>query len=219
MPTSNTANQCTIQQASDRTLQADNDKKLQFPEIVQTSLGPDIFIQSTATTHLVIVERTRFLWGEITWCIGKTKKPFTQTYWQRAWMANHKLFPADLCFSRIPSSICINHTELLWQSRKKPIELRSNTFQNDMVEKRAGEREAIQWGVAPMITADTPLWREWVCPGLKWLKGSKHYDGQIPGVDLTWKLRLKLLHWLNYFSPVFCEKYNLQAVTTFFIIF
>jgi len=61
MPTSNTANQCTIQQASDRTLQADNDKKLQFPEIVQTSLGPDIFIQSTATTYLVIVERTRFL--------------------------------------------------------------------------------------------------------------------------------------------------------------
>jgi len=47
-----------LQQASDWTLQADLDKKLQFPNIVQTSLRPDIVIQSTATKCLVIVELT-----------------------------------------------------------------------------------------------------------------------------------------------------------------
>jgi len=49
MPTSN---------ASDWTLQADLGKKLQFPDIVKTSLRPDIVIQSTAKKRLVIVELT-----------------------------------------------------------------------------------------------------------------------------------------------------------------
>jgi len=58
MPTSNAKKQGILQQASDWTLQADLDKKLQFPDIVQTSLRPDIVIQSTATKRLVIVELT-----------------------------------------------------------------------------------------------------------------------------------------------------------------
>ena len=41
MPTSNAKKQCILQQASDWTLQANLDKKLQFPDIVQTSLRPD----------------------------------------------------------------------------------------------------------------------------------------------------------------------------------
>ena len=40
------------------TLQADLDKKMQFPDIVQTSLRPDIVIQLNATKRLVIVELT-----------------------------------------------------------------------------------------------------------------------------------------------------------------
>jgi len=58
MPTSNAKKQGILQQASDWTLQADLDKKLQFPDIVQTSLRPDIVIQSTAIKQLVIVELT-----------------------------------------------------------------------------------------------------------------------------------------------------------------
>ena len=58
MPTSNAKKQGIIEQASDWTLQAGLDKKLQFPDIVQTSLRPDIVIQSTATKRLVIVELT-----------------------------------------------------------------------------------------------------------------------------------------------------------------
>ena len=54
MPTSNAKKQ----QASDWTLQADLDKKLQFSDIVQMVLRPDIVIQSTATKRLVIVELT-----------------------------------------------------------------------------------------------------------------------------------------------------------------
>ena len=56
MPTSNAKKQGILQQ--DWTLQADLDKKLQFPDIVQTSLRPDIVIQSTATKRIVIVELT-----------------------------------------------------------------------------------------------------------------------------------------------------------------
>jgi len=56
MPTNNAKKQGILQQASDWTLQANLDKKLQFPDIVQTSLRPDIVIQSTVTKHLVIVE-------------------------------------------------------------------------------------------------------------------------------------------------------------------
>ena len=58
MPTSNAKKQGILQPASDWTLQADLDKKLQFPDIVQTSLRPDIVIQSTAIKQLVIVELT-----------------------------------------------------------------------------------------------------------------------------------------------------------------
>ena len=54
MPTSNAKKQGILQQASDWILQADLDKKQQFPKIVQTSLRP--VIQSTATKCLVIVE-------------------------------------------------------------------------------------------------------------------------------------------------------------------
>ena len=49
MPTSNAKKQGILQQASDWTLQADLDKKLQFSDIVQMVLRPDIVIQSTAT--------------------------------------------------------------------------------------------------------------------------------------------------------------------------
>ena len=49
MPISNTTKQGIIQQATDWTLKADLDKKLQFP--IQTSIRPDIVIQSTATKH------------------------------------------------------------------------------------------------------------------------------------------------------------------------
>ena len=58
MPTSNAKKQGILQPASDWTLQADLDKKLQFPDIAQTSLRPDIVIKSTATKRLVIVELT-----------------------------------------------------------------------------------------------------------------------------------------------------------------
>ena len=58
MPTSNAKKQGIIEQASDWTLQAGLDQKLQFPDIVQTSLRPDIVIQSTATKRLVIEELT-----------------------------------------------------------------------------------------------------------------------------------------------------------------
>ena len=58
MPTCNAKKQGILQQASDWTLQADLDKKLQFPDIVQTSLRPNIVIQSTAIKQLVIVELT-----------------------------------------------------------------------------------------------------------------------------------------------------------------
>ena len=58
MPTSNAKKQGILQQASDWTLQADLDKKLQFPDIVLTSLRPDIVVQSTATQCLFIVELT-----------------------------------------------------------------------------------------------------------------------------------------------------------------
>ena len=58
MPTTNAKKQCILQQASDWTLQADLDKKLQFTHIVLTSLRPDIVTQSTATKRLVIVELT-----------------------------------------------------------------------------------------------------------------------------------------------------------------
>jgi len=58
MPTSNAKKHGILQQASDWTLQADLGKKLQFPDIVKTSLRPDIVIKSTATKRLVIVELT-----------------------------------------------------------------------------------------------------------------------------------------------------------------
>jgi len=58
MPTSNTKKQGIIQQARGWTLQADLDKKLQFSDIVQTSLRPNIVIKSTATKRLVIVGLT-----------------------------------------------------------------------------------------------------------------------------------------------------------------
>jgi len=46
MPTSSTKKQGIIQQANDWVLQADLHRKLQFPDIVQTSLRPDIVMQS-----------------------------------------------------------------------------------------------------------------------------------------------------------------------------
>ena len=52
MPTSNSKKQDILQQASDWTIQADLDKKLQFPDIVQTSLRPAIVIQSQSTLSL-----------------------------------------------------------------------------------------------------------------------------------------------------------------------
>ena len=58
MPTSSAKKQGIIQQASDWTLQADLDKKLQVPDVVQTSLRSDVVIQSTATKRLVIVQLT-----------------------------------------------------------------------------------------------------------------------------------------------------------------
>ena len=58
MPTSITKKQDISRQASDWTLQADMDNKMQFPEIVQTSLRPDIVIQSTATQRLVTIQMT-----------------------------------------------------------------------------------------------------------------------------------------------------------------
>ena len=63
MPTSTTKRQGILQQANDWTLQADLDKKLQFTEIVQTSLRPDIVIQSPATKRLIMVELT-VPWGK-----------------------------------------------------------------------------------------------------------------------------------------------------------
>ena len=56
MPTSITKKQDISRQASDWTLQADMDNKMQFPEIVETSLRPDIVIQSTATQRLVTIQ-------------------------------------------------------------------------------------------------------------------------------------------------------------------
>ena len=50
MPTSHAKKQGILQQASDWTLEADLDKKLQFPDIVQTSLRPDFPAQSVWTT-------------------------------------------------------------------------------------------------------------------------------------------------------------------------
>ena len=58
MPTSITKKQDISRQASDWTLQADMNNKMQFPEIVQTSLIPDIVIQSTATQRLVTIQMT-----------------------------------------------------------------------------------------------------------------------------------------------------------------
>ena len=58
MPTSNAKKQDILQQASEWTIQTDLNRKLQFPDIVQTSLRPDIVIQSAATKRLVIVELT-----------------------------------------------------------------------------------------------------------------------------------------------------------------
>ena len=52
MPTSIIKKQGILQQANDWTLQADLDKKLQSQDIVQTSLKPDIVIQSAATSSL-----------------------------------------------------------------------------------------------------------------------------------------------------------------------
>ena len=77
MPTSNAKKQGILQQ--DWTLQVDLDKKLQFPDIVQTSLRPDIVIQSTATKRIVIVELTVH-WEERCQSAYELKKASTPTY-------------------------------------------------------------------------------------------------------------------------------------------
>ena len=70
MQTSDAKKQDILQQASDWTLQADLDKKLQFPDIVQTSLRPDIVILSTC--HCGTGKVPERIWIE--------KKPRTPTY-------------------------------------------------------------------------------------------------------------------------------------------
>ena len=77
--TSNTKKQGIPQQASDWTVQANLDKTLPFPDIVQTSLRPDIVIQSTATKRLEIVELTVH-WEERCQSACELKKPSTQTH-------------------------------------------------------------------------------------------------------------------------------------------
>ena len=79
MPTSNAKKQGILQQASHWTLQADLYKKLQFPDIVQTSLRPDIVIQSIATKRLFIVELTVH-WEERCHIAYELEKPRTPTY-------------------------------------------------------------------------------------------------------------------------------------------
>ena len=54
-------------------------KKLHSPEIVQTSLRPDIVIQSTATKRLVIVELT-VPWEERCQSAYEIEEPSTPTY-------------------------------------------------------------------------------------------------------------------------------------------
>ena len=93
MPTSNAKKQ----QASDWTLQADLDKKLQFSDIVQMVLRPAIVIQSTATKRLVIVELT-VPWEErcqSAYELKKAKYTDLQTlYKERGWQT--WLFPVEV---------------------------------------------------------------------------------------------------------------------------
>ena len=62
---------------SSKTLQADLDKKLQFQDIVQTSLRPDIVIQSTTTKHPNHCWTNSTLGEEVHM---KWRKPSTQTH-------------------------------------------------------------------------------------------------------------------------------------------
>ena len=106
----------TINFTSDWTLQADLDKKLQIPDIVQTSLRPDIVIQSIATKRHVIVELT-VPWEERcqrAYELKKSKYIDLQTLCkERGWQT--WLFPAEVCCRGFPaqsmwttlSSLCI----------------------------------------------------------------------------------------------------------------
>ena len=56
MRTSNIKKQGMLQQANAGVLQSDQDKKLQFQDIIQTTLRTDLVIQLAATKRFVIME-------------------------------------------------------------------------------------------------------------------------------------------------------------------
>ena len=153
MPTTNAKKQCILQQASDWTLQADLDKKLQFTHIVLTSLRPDIVTQSTATKRLVIVELT-VPWEErcqSAYELKNAKYTDLQTLckergWQTWW-----LFPVEVGCRGFPAQsvwTTLSSLGIVGRQRRAAMKaLRTScrkSIQLAMVEKRPGELEAIQ---------------------------------------------------------------------------
>ena len=138
---------------SSKTIQADLDKKLQFQDIVQTSLRPDIVIQSTTTKHpnwlVELVELTvrwekRCIWNEE----SQVHRPTHSV--QRVWMAKLAV-PSRSGVSGFSS---MDHIELLRHSRKTTQSYSESTqtscrksIQVDTAKQRPRELEAIQWRV------------------------------------------------------------------------
>ena len=154
MPNSIIKKQGILQQANDWKLQADLDKKLQSQDIVQTSLKPDIVIQSAATSSLSL-SNWQLLGRKDARVHMKWRKQSKQTYQLCAKNVDGNLaVPSRGGLSGLSSTISMDHIELPRHCRKTTQSCSKSartscrkSIQLAMVEKRPEELEAIQWGV------------------------------------------------------------------------
>ena len=129
----------------------DLDKKLQFPDNVQTSLRPDIVIQSTATKRLVIVELT-LPWEErcqSAYELKKAKYTDLQTLCkERGWLFQVEVgcwgFPAQSVWTTLSSLGIVGRQR---RAAVKALGQAAERASSWLWLKRPGELEAIQWGV------------------------------------------------------------------------
>ena len=156
MPTSIIKKQGILQQANDWKLQADLDKKLQSQDIVQTSLKPDIVIQSAATSSLSL-SNWQLLGRKDARVHMKWRKQSKQTYQLCAKNVDGNLaVPSRGGLSGLSSTISMEHIELPRHCRKTTQELqwkRSDKLQKEHPVSY-GWKETRRTGSYPMRGSD-----------------------------------------------------------------
>jgi len=145
MRTSNNKKQGMLQQANAGVLQSDLDKKLQFQDIIQTTLRTDLVIQLAATKRFVIMELI-VPWGNDASAYGMKQYQHT-LYKERGWQT--RLFPSSVMLG-FSSTIGIDHIELPRHSRKTTQSCSESartscrkSIQLAMIDKRPRELEGV----------------------------------------------------------------------------